>query len=389
VSEYQYYEFQAIDRPLDERAMAALRAITSRAHITPTSLVNVYHWGDFKGDPNRLMDQYFDAHLYVANWGTRRLMLRLPARAFPPASARPYTVPYVLKARANREHVVLDFHSDNEGGDEDFEGGEGWLASLIPLRSDLLAGDLRCLYLAWLAGVRTEEVDEDQTEPPVPPRLGKLSAPLRRFIDFLRVDPDLAEVAAAASAPGLPEAASAEDLAAWVAGLPPEDKDDVLLRLMQGEGVALAGELLRRFREDRAHRQVRAGGGETGDEERRTAGELREAADRLTEEKKRKAAERAAKERERRAREQAAARARHLDALAGREEQLWRQVETAIGTRLPAEYDHAVEWLKDLRDLAERSGTTADVARRIRALREQHRRKPTLVQRLDRAGLPQ
>src|SRR5207302_3457055 len=102
MSEYQYYEFQAIDRPLDERAMAALRAITSRARITPTSLVNVYHFGDFKGDPDRLMDQYFDAHLYVANWGTRRLMLRLPVRSFPLATARPYAVPDVLKARATR-----------------------------------------------------------------------------------------------------------------------------------------------------------------------------------------------------------------------------------------------------------------------------------------------
>ena len=34
---------------------------------------------------HRWMDPYFDAHLYVANWGTRRLLLlrRLPARSFP------------------------------------------------------------------------------------------------------------------------------------------------------------------------------------------------------------------------------------------------------------------------------------------------------------------
>ena len=114
MSEYQYYEFQAIDRPLDERAMAALRSITSRARITPTSLVNVYHFGDFKGDPDRLMDQYFDAHLYVANWGTRRLMLRLPVRSFPLATAKPYGVPYVLKARTTKEHVILDFHSESD-----------------------------------------------------------------------------------------------------------------------------------------------------------------------------------------------------------------------------------------------------------------------------------
>src|SRR2546422_9329409 len=80
MSEYQYYEFRAIDRPLDKRAMGELRAITSRARITPTSLVNEYHWGDFKDDPDKLMDKYFDAHLYYANWGTRRLTLRLPRR---------------------------------------------------------------------------------------------------------------------------------------------------------------------------------------------------------------------------------------------------------------------------------------------------------------------
>ena len=35
MSEYQYYEFQAIDRPLTKPEMAELRALTSRATITP------------------------------------------------------------------------------------------------------------------------------------------------------------------------------------------------------------------------------------------------------------------------------------------------------------------------------------------------------------------
>ncbi|MBV9122506.1 MAG: hypothetical protein JO112_03960, partial [Planctomycetes bacterium] len=187
MSEYQYYEFQAIDRPLDARAMAALRAITSRARITPTSLVNVYHFGDFKGDPDQLMEKYFDAHLYVANWGSRRLMLRLPAKSLPLASVEPYASTEVLRAWATKEHVILDFNSDSEDGDEDFEEGEGWLASLLPLRADLLAGDLRCLYLAWLTGIEYSEADDDESEPPVPPGLGQLSAPLRSFLDFLRL----------------------------------------------------------------------------------------------------------------------------------------------------------------------------------------------------------
>lgn len=51
MSEYQYYEFQAVDNPLTPQEMAELRALSTRATITPTRFQNVYHWGDFKGDP--------------------------------------------------------------------------------------------------------------------------------------------------------------------------------------------------------------------------------------------------------------------------------------------------------------------------------------------------
>src|SRR3546814_7652461 len=74
MSEYQYYEFQAIDRPLDRAAQEALRSISSRARISATSFTNHYEWGDLKGDPCKLMEQWFDLHLYLTNWGTRRLM---------------------------------------------------------------------------------------------------------------------------------------------------------------------------------------------------------------------------------------------------------------------------------------------------------------------------
>ena len=43
MSEYQYYEFQAVDRPLTEEMQQGLRRISSRAHITPTGFVNVYN----------------------------------------------------------------------------------------------------------------------------------------------------------------------------------------------------------------------------------------------------------------------------------------------------------------------------------------------------------
>src|SRR5688572_27698693 len=90
MSEYQYYEFLAVDRPLTEREMRELRAVSSRAVITATRFTNHYEWGNFKGDPRAWMERYFDAFLHFANWGTRELMLRLPRRVLDPATARRY-----------------------------------------------------------------------------------------------------------------------------------------------------------------------------------------------------------------------------------------------------------------------------------------------------------
>ncbi len=73
MSEYQYYEFRAIDRPLSEEQRKRVSALPSRAHVTSHSAIFVYNYGDFRGDPEQLMRDSFDAMLYISNWGTRRL----------------------------------------------------------------------------------------------------------------------------------------------------------------------------------------------------------------------------------------------------------------------------------------------------------------------------
>jgi hypothetical protein len=233
-----------------------------------------------------------------------------------------------------------------------------------------------------LSGVEAGEVEPEAIEPPVPPGLGRLSAALKEFAEFFRVDPVLIEVAAAASGKSLAAEPAAEELGPWVAELPAAEKDSLLVRLMRGEGTSVAGELLRRFRTD----TTRAKGAGAGPA-RRTVEELLAARDRRAEEKQRRAAERAVREKERRAREGAAARAHHLDAMTGREEDLWRLVEVAVGTKKAGEYDRAIELLEDLRDLAARAGTGDELARRVGELRERHRTKTALIARLNRAGL--
>ena len=164
MSEYQYYEFQAIDRPLSVKEMAELRSYSTRARITPTSFVNDYSWGDFKGDPDTWMEKYFDAFFYVANWGTHILKLRLPARLLDADAAGLYCAGENAWVREKNGKVILTFHSDDEEGGEWVEG-EGQLASLISVRSELARGDHRALYLGWLLNAQHSDLDDEEVEP--------------------------------------------------------------------------------------------------------------------------------------------------------------------------------------------------------------------------------
>ena len=50
VSEYQYYEFRAVDRPLDGRELRTLRSLSTRAEIT-NQLCEYLQLGRFQARP--------------------------------------------------------------------------------------------------------------------------------------------------------------------------------------------------------------------------------------------------------------------------------------------------------------------------------------------------
>ena len=118
MSEYQYYEFQAVDRCLTDKEMGELRSFSTRADITPNSFTNQYSWGSFKGDENRWMDKYFDGFLYYANWGTHTLKLRLPSTVLDLKTVQTYCNGDNFSARLCNDKIILDFLSENEGGDD-------------------------------------------------------------------------------------------------------------------------------------------------------------------------------------------------------------------------------------------------------------------------------
>jgi hypothetical protein len=383
MSEYQYYEFQAIDRPLTAREVDELRSYSSRARITATSFVNEYSWGNFKGNEDAWMEKYFDAFLYLANWGTHIVKLRLPARLLDLETADQYCGESA-SGREKNGNIILTFASEDEegGGWVDEDEAEGELSSLISVRSELAGGDLRALYLGWLLCVQNGELEDDEIEPDVPAGLGQLSASLSGFADFLRIDSDLIDAAAVVSPPMIETGPSPGEIREWLAKLPVADKDDLLAQLMAGNTAALGSELVQRMRRERASPDEKG----PAVAERRTVAALLRASEQAAEERKRIAAEKAAREKAERERAAARARAAHLEQLAGKEPALWKKVDSLIAMKQPKGYEQAMELLADLRDLAARKDELG-FRRHVEALRAAHRSKPTLIARLDKAGL--
>jgi hypothetical protein len=241
--EYQYYEFLALDRPLTEKQRTELRSLSTRAEITATRFVNEYHWGDLNGNPQKMMERYFDAFLYLANWGTRQLMFRLPRGVLDGETAELYCYTDAVSLVETADHLIVSLYADRDP-DDYWEEANGQLAAMVQARSELAGGDLRLLYLGWLLAVQSGDVDDEDTEPPVPAGLRDLSAPLQAIADFLEIDKDLIAVAAAVS----PEIQASKGLAEWIVSLPAEERDTLLAWVASGEGAPLQALLLRRFR---------------------------------------------------------------------------------------------------------------------------------------------
>lgn len=369
MSSYQYYEFRAVERPLTDKEQAELRKLSTRAEISAYHFSNVYTFGHFKGSPDEMVERYFDAHLYVTNFGVRRLVLRLPSERFEAQRARPYLAGRRLSLREKGDKILLTFVTEEAWSDD--VQGEGWLASLLPLRNELLSGDWRALYLGWLACAAHGQLSADDEEPPVPSGLSSLSVALVALASFLLIPRELLEVAARASpAPEAPAART--EMEAWVHALPASQKDALLVSLLNKAGPSLASdpELLRHLlaAQSRDTAQAQA--------PRRTVGELLRAGAELQQQRERREQER-----------KAAARERELDALAARGSAAWEQVEQLFATRRPTDHAAGVRLLVDLRDAARAEGTEAEFLRRLSQLRERNARRAGLISRMDKEGL--
>jgi hypothetical protein len=363
MSEYQYYEWQTIDRPLTVEEQAAVNGLSSHIDVTSTRAVVTYNWGDFKHDPTEVLVKYFDAFMYHFNWGSSRLLFRFPKNMLDVAQINPYLWEYNVELEPAGEYLILSIAPDDENDYGDYERDTP-LSTLASVRDDILNGDFRALYLAWLRAAELADIDEE-VEPPVPAGLKNLSASLAAFMRFFAIDPFLVEAGAQASPPDrATPSVPAEEL---LVRLPEAERDAFLLRLARGE-PHLSMLLNRRLRElaGKPAAPVRAN-------TRRTWGDLRDTAARLQ------------KEAERREREAAEARRiQELKDFAPRAAKAWGDVDALIQQKTASAYDQAVALLVKLRDLAIYQDRLPEFQARLDVLQAQYAKRPALLARLQR-----
>jgi len=371
MSEYQYYEFQALDRPLTPEAQVEMRRLSSRVNLTATSASFVYNYSDFRGDPYRVLADHFDAMLYITNWGTHQLMFRFPIHIIPDDVMKAYQVADSLEWTAEGEYVILNIELREEEPDDEWIEEAGLLTGLVQVRDDILHGDYRTLYLAWLMIASREvdflEEDEDLTEPRIPPNLQALSPALHNFIDFFGIDADLVTAAAQTS----PKAGkNSAKLNTYLDQLAESEQRSFLERLLKGEphlDIALANRL--RELSDTEKGILPAG-------ERRTIRQLVTTAQSVRQQ--RLDAER---------RQAEIVRVKKLEKIAQQQDQLWGWIPALIAQKRANTYEEAVSILKDLRDLAAHQQRLAEFQEKLAAIRSQYPSLQGFHRRLKEARL--
>ena len=368
--EYQYYEFQAIDRPLTKAEQDYVQSLSSRVRPTATRAVFTYSHADFRGSPLSVLEKCFDAMLYMANWGSYQLAFRFPKAAVNLSALESYCVDNIIEVSTAAKYVTLNIEIHEEEGGGWIEENNNWLSALIPLRQAILKGDYRVLYLAWLQAAAVSAcLEEDAQEPPVPPNLQKLSPPLQSFVDWLEMDLDLIAVAAQVSQT---QQELKEPFKEWINALSDKEKTKLLVEIVTGDSV-LASQLQARLRQKFVQTPELLSG---SDIDRRHFSELRALAEIQCSE--RQAKEKAAAE---------AKRHRYLKSLKPQQAEIWETIKDLIARKQAQPYEQAIQHLIDLRDLAELEGNSAIFRSRIRQMQVDYSNRSGLLRRMREARL--
>ncbi len=372
MSEYQFYEFRSIDRPLTAQEQQEIGRWSSRTSPTATGATFIYNYGDFPKNPKQVVGHYFDAMFYIANWGATWLMFRFPKNLLDRDAIQSYCTVDEISLSEHGAYVVLEMRFSDEDG-YGWIDGEGYLSSLIGLRQDILKGDYRSLYLAWLHACSQyrgwAEFDPDKVEPVLSRRLTPFNGALKSLVDLVQIDQDLLS-AVSAHQPDVTE--DSQDITAALSLLSETEKEQFLRRLLNEEPL-LSAKLRQRLQ------SLSTPSRETSmNSSRRTIGEIFQEAEQKTHQRQ-EAAQRKREEQHR----------QKLVKIEAEESTLWKNVSQHISEKKPKAYDAAILILKDLLLLAQHRGTQAEYEQHIQNILKEYPRLSSLKSKITRAKLLQ
>jgi hypothetical protein len=248
MSEYQFVHFIAIDRPLNDEQLKFMQRQSTRATVSRREFTNEYHYGDFHGKTLEMMRRGFDLHVNFANYGVRQLMFRLP-HGFHGGDAiiMPYLIKHEIEWKRDEEGPggVLSIAPQSDGGrwESYFHGLDELLEKLTPVREMLLVGDLRPLYLGWLACE-----PPDCPEPPVPVGLGSLPQALRGMADFYELSDDLLDAAAEESSSVDEPVATPLPVQAWLEKKSEKQRLLLIEKLLSDDSGIVRADILQKIK---------------------------------------------------------------------------------------------------------------------------------------------
>ena len=326
------------------------------------------------------MRRFFDAHVYVANWMRAVFMVRLPIEAIPTTIVEAMEEDGFLDLDATKTHLVITWRLDESENYDRFgmEDGRGWMARLTPVRDELLRGDIRSLYIGWLAAITREMVDDDDLEPLPADGLGSLTAAQQALAEFLDVDKDLLAGAGIGSPALQAEETSQKEMDDWLDELPRDEVLALLKQLLEGQGLKAERTLKNRFSAWR--RGLR---GDSDEVLRRSMKELKKNAE--TAKKKRLEQEKHEQERQktRRRKEREA----HLATLAKDFPKAWKVAEQQVARGSRSAYDEACRTLVNIAEAYALHASLGDFSEKLKRFMAGHIRRRAFVQRLVKAGI--
>jgi hypothetical protein len=395
MSYYSVYSFYAVTHPLTASQQKEARQSSSRATITARKFHNVYHYGHFRGSVDELMEKFYDVHLSYDSHGNLDFALAFRDGLVPEALLQQYHSDHLTLRRFDGGVILslcMEEHSLCHEGEE--EGAhDTWGERLWPIHEELTRGDLRGLYLIWLASLvwlyeeeeRLTELPEDAIEPPIPPGLNALTATQEALAAFLHLDKAALEIAAH----GDPSAAlknPMEGQRLWLCALPVEEKEQLLWRVAQGEGAAVAQELAARYHETDAYKSACQIAGANTQGRRPVVDLLRQI---ITHREVLDHKEREAEARERARQREAGQRVRnaYLKKNINNTDSLWDKVNNYMMGRDSRKYTNVVDTLLDLRDIYHLRGQERHFTTKLAALVNEHQKKRPFLDQLRQRGL--